>query len=230
MTLPDKKTTKKRDLRDFTILLYGLPKIGKSTACSRIEDALFIPTEAGLKSLEVYATDQVTSWTHFLEIAAEVAKNNKKFKTLVIDTVSNLYQMCEDYVVHREGCTHVSKVPDKAGYGMVRIEFKRAITKLAALGTGLVLIGHSKEETIKTRTSEYTKSMLDMSDKARVALVGEMDVTLFATISRDKDGNPIRVVRSTNSETHEAGDRTGLFEDGMLLEDLFTTTNKGGIK
>ncbi|MBM3740653.1 MAG: hypothetical protein FJW39_33305, partial [Acidobacteria bacterium] len=52
--LPTVKTQPKPNLADLTVLVYGQTKIGKSTFCSNSEGALFLATEPGLNSLDVY--------------------------------------------------------------------------------------------------------------------------------------------------------------------------------
>ena len=40
------------DIDHLSMLIYGQPKIGKSTFCSRFEHALFMATEPGLNYLK----------------------------------------------------------------------------------------------------------------------------------------------------------------------------------
>ena len=52
--LPAAKTAVRLGLQHLALLLYGPSKVGKSTWCSQIPDALFIATEPGLAALEVF--------------------------------------------------------------------------------------------------------------------------------------------------------------------------------
>jgi hypothetical protein len=238
--LPTKKTTKKTDLRDFTIMLYGLPKIGKSTACARIEDALFIPTEPGLNCLQVFAVPQIESWDHFLETAAEIASSKHPYKVIIIDVFDELYRHCADHICKKRGKEHEADIGYGKGSPMIRNEVKRVIAKLTGLSTGLILVSHSADQVTEDRTGKtLIKKVPSFSSKVygnnaaeayHADFTGMVDAILYATIDRDKDGNQIRVVRSAPSNKHEAGDRTGLFKDGMLLSDLFKNTTGGGKK
>jgi hypothetical protein len=235
--LPTQKTKKKTDLRDFLILLYGLPKIGKTTACSRIEGALFIPTEPGFNSLEIYATDIVESWEHFLEICKEVSKGKHEYKTIIIDVLDHLYQHCANYFCKMKNKEHEGDIGFGKGISMIRNEIIRAIKKLASLETGLILISHCAKQEIEDRTGMVTgKTIPSFATKAwgksslepfLCDVVGLADTVLFATLSKNENGDVTRIVRSLPSKEYEAGDRTGLFEDGLLLSDLFTK-KKGG--
>jgi hypothetical protein len=205
MTLPTEKSKKKTSPFEYTILLYGEPKIGKSTACSRIPDALFIQTEAGLKNLNVYKTPLVETWDEFQKICAEIAEGKHNFKTIIIDTIDGLYQLC---------ARHISKQHGWAD-------------KLSALPTGLVLVGHSKEKEVRTRTGTFDRVTLCFSNSIEEAITAFVDVALFCHVE-GVDEDKKRIVRSVCSNEYFAGGRINFFEDGMLLEDLFTKQIKGG--
>lgn len=218
--LPTEKSKKKTNLSDFTILLYGLPKVGKSTTCARLDGAIFVPTEAGLNSLEVYQTPLIENWKQFLEVSAELAKGKHEFKTVVIDLVDNLYSMCAEDVCLKHDKPHESDFAYGKGYALIRVEFMRVINKLAALPTGLVLVSHSVEKEFETRTGKFTKVIPNLTNTIRASLIGVVDCVLFCDVEV-VEGERIRVIRSKPHKDYEAGDRTGLFTDGMLLENLF---------
>jgi hypothetical protein len=228
MTLPTEKTKKKTSPFDFTILLYGEPKIGKSEACSRIPDALFIQTEAGLKNLDVFSTPLVQTWEEFLNIAAEVSSGNHPFKTIVIDTIDGMYQLCAAYVCKKNGWEHESDLDYGKGYARVRLELMRVLNKLSALPTGLVLVGHAKEKEVKTRTGTFDRITLCFSGSIEEAITAFVDIGLYCRVEPNGEGERVRVVRSLFSDEYFAGGRVNFFDDGMLLEDLFKP--KGGKK
>ena len=71
--LPTKKSPPKQDHADLTVLVYGPSKIGKSTGCSRSEGALFLATEPGLNSLDVFQVP-IRSWEELLAACGEIAE------------------------------------------------------------------------------------------------------------------------------------------------------------
>jgi len=84
MPLPTQKTPKKQSLSDLTITLYGRPKIGKSTWCSRSPKALILAAEQGLNSLEVYQVS-IPKWETFLGACKEIQAGKHGFKTIGSD-------------------------------------------------------------------------------------------------------------------------------------------------
>jgi hypothetical protein len=237
--LPTKKTERKTDLRDLTIMIYGLPKIGKSTTCARLEGALFIPTEPGHNALEIFATPLVESWDQFLGICNDLATQKHQFKTIIVDMFDHLYELCAKWVCKKHNKEHEGDIGYGKGASMIRYEVKRVVTKLASLDSGLVLVSHVAEQENESRTGIVVrKSVPAFSSKVwggksaeayHADFIGLVDAILFATIDKDKDGNLIRVVKSAPQQEYEAGDRSGMFKDNMLLSDLFiNTTTKGG--
>jgi hypothetical protein len=229
MTLPTEKSKKKLSPFEYTILLYGEPKIGKSEACSRIPDALFIQTEAGLKNLDVYKTPLVETWDDFKKICKEVEEGKHNFKTIIIDTIDGLYQLCARHISKQHGWADESDPEFGKGYLKVKLELMRVLNKLSALPTGLVLVGHSKEKEVRTRTGTFDRITLCFSASIEEAITAFVDVALFCHVENIDDEKK-RVVRSICSNEYFAGGRINFFEDGMLLEDLFKQTKKGGSK
>src|SRR5688572_1396911 len=95
--LPTEKRQPKQRLEEYTMLLYGHPKIGKSTFCSQMDMPLFLATEPGLEAMSVYEI-KVPDWVTFLEACGEISRGNHDFRTIVIDTVDNLWKSCSEYI------------------------------------------------------------------------------------------------------------------------------------
>lgn len=221
MALPTKPTPPKTDLAALTTLIYGQPKIGKSTFCAASEGALFLATEPGLNNLEVYQV-AITSWETLLATLADVAKGDHPFKTLVIDTVDNAYKMCVDYICAQHNVTHPTDLEYGKGHGLINNEFQRVLNKLGALPYGLMLTSHAQTVEIKTRTGKYDKTVPTLPNKAREILLGLVDIILFADMTQVKNekGDMVeqRVIRTKPASAYEAGDRTGRLPEVLPLD------------
>lgn len=202
-------------IEDYLILIFGQPKIGKSTFCASMPDPIFIATEAGLNSLEVYQLP-VTNWAEFLEACGEV-KSSDRFSTVVVDTIDNAYVFCMEFVGEKYGFRHPSDLEYGKGWHLVQQEFKRVIGKLSQGPRGVVLVSHSQDVTLKTSTSEITKAVPTLSGKVRDFLLGLSDIILYAEIITTKEGSK-RVLHTAPSENYEAGDRTGRLPEVLPLD------------
>lgn len=219
--LPTQKTPPKQTLADLTVLAYGATKIGKSTWCSHAQGALFLSTEPGLNSLEVYQVP-ITTWEELLAACAEIAEGKHSFKTIIIDTVDNAYKMCSDYICRKFKIEHESDLGYGKGHSLVNSEFQRVLNKLAFLPYGLYLVSHTQEIEIETRTGKYNKTVPTLPDKARKIVLGMVDMILYcdieATPGPDNKVIAHRVMRTKPSLYYEAGDRTGRLPEVIDLD------------
>ena len=220
MPLPTAKTPPKRSLSDVSILLYGPSKIGKSTFASQAPDAIFLATEPGLNALEVYQ-QPIRNWGEFLEICAELAKGEHPFKTVVIDTIDILYRLCADHICQKRGLEHESDGSHGKIYGLIKNEIYRVLTKLAHLPYGLILISHSQDRDLETRTGTVTRTVPTLSESFRQIVIGLVDLILYCDVQVEQaeDGTRkyLRVVRTKPSPNYDAGDRFGCLPEVMDL-------------
>lgn len=219
--LPKQKTPPKMSLTDLTVLVYGPSKIGKSTWCASAEGAVFLATEAGLNSLEVFQAP-IGSWDELLAACKEIAEGQHAFKTVVLDTVDNAYRMCAEHVCQKNKVEHESDLGYGKGYALINNEFHRVLTKLSLLPYGLFLISHSQERELETRTGKLTRVVPTLPDKARKIVLGMVDVILYCDleVTADAEGKRVsrRVVRTKPSMHYEAGDRTGRLPEVIDLD------------
>jgi len=219
--LPTNKTKPKQSLSDLTALIYGPSKIGKTTWCSHAPDALFLATEPGLNSLDVFQVP-ISSWDELLKACAEIAEGKHGFKTIIIDTADNAYKLCAEYVCAKHKIDHESDLGYGKGYALINNEFQRVLNKLAFLPYGLFIVSHSQEKEIETRTGKYIKIVPTLPDKARKIVIGLVDVIAYCDLDAvtDESGKTTyrRVMRTKPSPYYEAGDRTGRLPEVIDLD------------
>ncbi len=220
--LPKEKTQPKTDIRDLVTLIYGPPKIGKSTFCSQADGALFLATEAGLNHLEVFQIP-IASWQEFLAACSEIAKGGHEFRTICIDTIDNLYKFCVDHVLRKHNISHQSDLEYGKGWDLVNTEFQRRLTALSLLPYGLIMTSHSTEKEVKTRTGKETRIAPTMANSARKTVLGMCDLILYAEMNEVQDGEGVitgynRVVHTKPTTIYEAGDRTGRLPETLPLD------------
>lgn len=221
IALPTARAKPTTDFTTKSILVYGPPKIGKSSLAARFPDALFLECEPGLSELEVFKIPTYT-WVDFLEACKLIAAGNHTFKTVVVDTVDNAFKYCSDHVNAQHGVEYEGDLPHGKGWSFVKNEWHRVMTRLASLPYGLILISHSVDREIETRTGNYTRTMPSLPERARGVVLGLVDIILYcdSTATRDKDGNVLthRVLRTKPHPAYEAGDRTGRLPETLPLD------------
>lgn len=221
MPLPTAKTPPTIDAAKLKVLVYGPPKQGKSTFASQAPNALFLATEAGLNALDVFQ-QPIHTWDDMLAACQEIAAGKHQFSTIVIDTIDNLYRLCSEAICKRMRIDTLGDAEFGKGFAMCNSEFLRVLTKLSLLPYGLVLISHSQDIEVKTRTGKSLKTIPTLPGRARLIVLGLVDVILFldqetVTLEGGKTVSR-RVLRTKGTDVYEAGDRTGKLPETMELD------------
>jgi len=221
VTLPVAKSKIEMDFATKSVLLYGPPKIGKSTFASMFPNALFFECEPGLSSLEVFKIPTY-NWPDLLEACKLVAAGNHPYKTIVIDTVDNAFKYCSDHVNATHKIEYEGDLGHGKGWAFVKNEWHRVLTRLASLPYGLIMISHATEREVETRTGKYNRTAPSLPDRARHVVLGMADMILFADAGATKDANgnlvTTRVLRTKPHPSYEAGDRTGRLPETIPLD------------
>lgn len=159
------------------ILLHGPPKIGKSTLASSFPGPiLYLATETGYKYLNFSDSDKIEhletedGWSRFKKLVQSM-KRGLKYSTVVVDTVSMLFELCKRHHCKVIGVEHPSERHDHgATWSKIGDDFLRWVGLLSSYtvqhNARLVLVAHSKEENIDTDMEKGIK-------KITVALPGQ---------------------------------------------------------
>jgi len=218
--LPTTKTKKITDFSKMNTLVYGLPKVGKSTFCSQIPDALFLTTEQGFNHLEIYNVS-ITKWEDVLTVGAELVGLKTKnpdvelpYKTLVIDIADWFFKHCENYVMKANQVVHPSDLGFGKGYALVKDEFVRVVNRLNQVGVGMVFVSHAKEREQSTKTAKWTYMDSSLPGTASGVITGLCDFILF--FHTDSEGK--RFIRTKATRHINAGDRSGKLPELIPLD------------
>jgi hypothetical protein len=224
MALPTMKTSIQTDFSKYKFLIYGQPKVGKSTFASKFNNALFIATEPGHNFLEIFKID-IRTWADFKETARELTTTKHDYKMLVIDTVDNLYKMCEQFVLEQNKVQHASDLPYGKGFNLIKDEFTKVMNYLGNSGFGFVFISHAKEKELKTKTSSWTMMSTSLGNQAESFVCGLCDFIFYCYVN-DKNE---RLMKTKAEKYVNAGSRGFDLPSPMPMDfNLLTTKFKGG--
>ena len=141
-----------RDLKGKYVLLYGKPKSGKTTAACSFPDAVLLAFEKGYNAIGNAYPFDINKWSDFKMSLRDLEDQRAKdrFKTVIIDTISICWEMCEKYICQQNGVQKIADIPWGGGYTACKKEFETSIRRITQLGYGVVLIAHSASRVEKT--------------------------------------------------------------------------------
>lgn len=210
--LPTKKSIPCTRFEDMITLIYGAPKVGKSTFCSQFDSPLFLDSEAGLRSLSTYNVS-IGSWEDVIEVYKELLALKKSgkmpYKTLVFDTIDNFYTYCMEHTCKANKINHPSDLDYGKGWNMVKVAFVNAMNAFKALGLGVVYVAHTVEKEIRTRAGSYTRYDAAIAGQAYNVITASCDFILYAAIESIPEGGERRILHTKPCEYWNAGDKTG---------------------
>lgn len=155
LSLPTKKSLPSDNLGDYTWLIYGQKKIGKTSFAAQFPDALFMMFEPGGKALEIYQVD-CDRWDNALEYLKLLEEAKKKgeliYKTIVIDTGFEAYQKCMNYVCEQLNIAYPREDNFGKDWAAIKTEFRTFQNRVMQLGLGFIVLCHERMKESQTRT------------------------------------------------------------------------------
>jgi len=217
--LPTKKSEPLQDMSQYSILVYGPPKIGKTSFLASFPDILFFFFEVGGKALSVhrFPPDQecVETWEQFVR-GVDLLEKTDRFGSVAIDTGAAAYQMCSAWVCQTLGINNPGNdrygKRDKSGIGWItlREEFAKQIGRIQHTGRGCHFTAHSKQETIETRGGpEFHKIVPRLTGQCDQIIVPIVDQIFYIDTYRLKAGGVGRVLMTKGDDLVTAGHKTG---------------------
>lgn len=228
--LEEEPTIDAESLQDCVILLYGVPKIGKTRFFCNIEGMYLLPTEPGYHFQNVRKTP-IRNWITFKTFVKKMEKRGKFVRTVRIwgiDTVDKLAKFCMQYVCGREGITHPSDQEWGKGWEAYRDEFTHWILRLGMLGPGLGFISHESSKEVIVGGLKVPKAIPEL-DKTTYKVINPMaDLILrmgFVKVKTPSGRKKKRCLFTRPTAYMDAGDRTGVLPDKIKF-----ATEKEAIK
>ena len=187
-----------------TMLLYGAPKVGKTTALSKLNDCLIIDTEGGANMIEGYV-ESVKDRAELITLLKE-AQEGHEYKYVAIDTIDKIATWAEKSVCEEEGVSAVQDLAFGKGFGLVREKVLNTVHFLKEIFPHVIIIGHRKwARAIVDSKAIVEPESLDLTGKLKNMLMADCDAIGY--VYRDEDKGKLMVSFKAN-EALEAGSRS----------------------
>jgi len=186
------------------MLLYGAPKVGKTTALSQLDDCLIIDTEQGASMIEGYV-EEANSREELIEILKE-AKDGHSYKYVAIDTIDKIADWAEKTVCQEENVTAIADLAYGKGFALVREKVLNTVKVMKDIFPHVIIIGHRKwARAVLDSKAIVEPESLDLTGKLKNMLMADCDAIGY--VYRDDEESKLMVSFKAN-EALEAGSRS----------------------
>lgn len=208
------------DVKSYSLLLVGPPKIGKSTFMQELYGprTLFIATEKRFGTMDGAYIAYVSNWTEFKLVLNQLKnpKAKEMYDSVVIDTLDNLQRYCDDYVcgIFDESAIGENKKIYSADYHRAEGIWEKAMKEFEDLDFNHGAIAHGKsvkkevpyaslskeekeslsQETIKDGVVSYQTNQADLEKRYNKHIEKSFDNVIFADYGLNKNGDNVRVI------------------------------------
>lgn len=210
---PQKVST---DLASYTSLLYGMPKVGKTTFYFELfgQRAIFARTEKGSKAIPGLMGQDIANWSDFMKFKNQLKRPEVKelFDAVVIDTYDNLCIFLERYIKNKYG---VDKLNDaNGGWGEGQNEFTETmlmtLNEIESYGYTIHFISHvsTKTEKLPGTEEEFVKYIPATKKRGMEVATKMVDNILFGYLAIDPETKEEKRVLYTRETIYfQAGTR-----------------------
>lgn len=205
------------------ILVYGPPKMGKSTFGSMAYKPVFIQIEDGLDAIDVNAMEKCETIADVFSRIKSLAECEHDYRTVVVDSVDWLERLIHVQVCKEANVKTMADIPYGRGHVMALSYFEKYINALEYLrkkrGMMIIQIAHSEIKKFENpETDSYDRHQIKLHSKAAAVLTEHSDIILFVNrktyIKKENEGfsERARVVGAGERMLYTTG--TGAFEAG----------------
>ena len=187
LVLPTKKVPATSTNPQY-LVLYGLPKAGKTSAVAQLENNLIIDLEGGSQFIDALAV-QARTINDLGEIAQAIRAKNEEvghnfYKRITIDNATRLEDICMGYACTLYRKTELGKnwkgddvttLARGAGYKYLRDAVKKVIDMFKELCNEFILIGHVKDSITEKDGQEVNAKEIDLVGKLGKIICGMAD-------------------------------------------------------
>ena len=159
----------------------------------------------------------INSWKEALEVKKQLLKDAESaekenrdtiFKSVIVDTIDIAYDLCEKYIVDKEGVDYLDETEKMRGYRALSREYDKFFQEIVKAGYTLICISHATTKQIKENGEKYDKTIPTVPDRGFLVVSRLVDVCAYASYESDEQGNIHSMLTLRGNKHLEAGSRS----------------------
>lgn len=204
----------------INLLLYGEPKVGKSTFAASSPSPLICDAESGYRYMSSKGINipvaEIIQWSDMKDFYTEASK--PKYKTIVIDPVNELLDKL--ITSAKANKMYIQNTDPNAlsmkGWGYVKDKMKQMLKSFRDLNKNVIFVAHLKEKEEDGQIKKTPKLDANLTSE----LMAMMDIIGYMFILNDGKEQK-RVISFKPSIRFDAGDRTSALPEFFNPNDGF---------
>ena len=157
-----------------SLLLYGAPKVGKTTILSKLDDCLIIDTEQGANMVEGYI-ESINSREELIKLLQDAQKGHE-YTHAAIDTIDKIAEWAEKAVCKDENVANIADLAYGKGFGLVREKVLNTVDAVSSLFDYTIIVGHRKwARAVMESKALVEPESLDLTGKLKNMLMADCD-------------------------------------------------------
>lgn len=199
------------------MLLYGPPKVGKTTILAALPNCLILDAEDGSDYVSALKV-KINSIEDLREVSASVIAAGRPYDFVALDTITAAEGWCEErgrilYKASVIGKNFVGKsileLPDGSGYFWLRKAFDEVMEAIIPMAKRVILLGHLREKYLggkdaKVDSMVSTKT-IDLTGKIKQIACSRSDAIGY--VFRDTENKGALSVNFCSTEQINCGSR-----------------------
>jgi len=192
------------------LILYGLPKAGKTTLLAQLDDLLLVDTEKGSDYVSAMKV-KVESVEDIVDLCKSVKAAGCPYKFIAIDTISTLEEMCIPLALKRylkefpDYTGTLMDIPFGGGYTRLKDAIVDVIDMISKVTPNVILVGHVKDKSVLKVDGSGESNIKDINLMGKTPAVLSAKSDAIGFVTHDLDGN--LVIDFVNNGSTIAGAR-----------------------
>ena len=189
----------------------------KTTNACKFPKPMLLGFEKGYGFLDGIIAQPINSWKEALEVKKQLLKDAESaekenrdtiFKSVIVDTIDIAYDLCEKYIVDKEGVDYLDETEKMRGYRALSREYDKFFQEIVKAGYTLICISHATTKQIKENGEKYDKTIPTVPDRGFLVVSRLVDVCAYASYESDEQGNIHSMLTLRGNKHLEAGSRS----------------------